>query len=107
MARKKLPSVTKEFSFDATLFDIGGDLKDQAIKILEESAEVFGAVQLYTLANIKDSVEQVDLKWDILDEAADTIQATLNLLYRLGFDKFDLREAMERCRERNEAKGRI
>lgn len=71
--------------------------KEQAKKVLEEAAEVFGAWQESDIGNISD--------YAVLDEIADLITASCNLASALGFD--DLRPAMEECRERNEERGRF
>lgn len=80
--------------------------KEQATKVLEEAAEVFGAWQ---------SVDDVDRHYallcenenwslpDLADEIADVIQAACNLAYRYGID---ISAAMIRCEERNRERGR-
>lgn len=70
--------------------------KAQALKPLEEAAEVFAAWQ--GLSASVDTLKQV------VDECCDTIMATCNLLESLGVN--DISEAMERCVERNRARGR-
>ncbi len=80
--------------------------KAQALKILEEAAEVFGVWQLWD--------EQEDEKTErrgfvntskILNECADVIQATCNLLAAYGIDDFT--GFMESCRIRNAKRGRM
>lgn len=97
--------------------------KEQACKVLEEAAEVFGAWQILFedyLACIKgDCVECWYLevctpamskhvadkyKRNLADEIADVIQAACNLAERYGID---VGEAMERCTERQRARGRL
>ena len=76
--------------------------KAQALKPLEEAAEVFAAWQDI------DSIEGFDRQdafTSLVDECADAIQAVCNLLASMGVT--DLREAMERCAERNRARGRL
>lgn len=73
--------------------------KAQALKPLEEAAEVFGAWQRFYGCHTKTNEEL------LVDECADVIQATCNLLESLGVT--DLREAMERCAERNRERGRL
>ena len=71
--------------------------KAQALKVLEEAAEVFGAWQ----------------RWDAMeggiaalkDECADVIQATCNLLASYGVRDFTA--YMEACRRRNAERGRM
>lgn len=66
--------------------------KEQCVKILEEAAEIFGAWQ-------EGDREKT------LNECADVIQAVANLCQALG--QYDMTPYMVRCRERNEARGRI
>lgn len=77
--------------------------KAQALKPLEEAAEVFGAWQL-----MRDTVESgLNAKYekaDLIDEIADTIQACCNLAAALGVD--DLAPYLARCEERNRERGR-
>lgn len=68
--------------------------KAQALKVLEEAAEVFGAWQL----------GDEDAGY-LLDECADVIQATCNLLAACGVEDFT--EDMELCRRRNVKRGRM
>lgn len=71
--------------------------KEQAKKVLEEAAEVFGAWQDVSCG--------ISTESEVLEEIADLITASCNLASALGFD--DLRPAMEECRERNEERGRF
>lgn len=77
--------------------------KAQALKVLEEAAEVFGAWQL-----MRDTAEaRLDPKHemaDLMDEIADTIQASCNLAAALGV--YDLTPYLARCEERNRERGR-
>ena len=67
------------------------DTKEQALKVLEEAAEVLGAVQ---------HQEGVD----VLAECADVVQAVCNLVSAYGIDHFN--GCMDECRARNEERGR-
>ena len=77
--------------------------KAQALKPLEEAAEVFGAWQL-----MRDTVESgLNAKYekaDLIDEIADTVQACCNLASALGVT--DLTPYLARCEERNRERGR-
>ena len=79
--------------------------KAQALKPLEEAAEVFGAWQAWRENGPTLDNAEAGLVDRIVDECADVIQATCNLLESLGVT--DLREAMERCAERNRERGRL
>lgn len=74
--------------------------KAQALKVLEEAAEVFGAWQVYD-----DFDPPHCLVEPVLDECADVIQATCNLLAALGV--IDFEPYMDECRKRNEERGRF
>ena len=80
-----------------TFRDVEPD-KAQALKVLEEAAEVFGAWQEW-----EDRRRLFGGK-HLLDECADVIQAACNLVAALGVS--DFAPYMERCRERNELRGR-
>lgn len=69
--------------------------KEQALKVVEEAAEVFGAWQRYGADDWKDV---------LLDEIADTIQASCNLAASLGVT--DMTAYLARCEERNRRRGR-
>lgn len=73
--------------------------KAYALKPLEEAAEAFGAWQRFYGCPTKTNEEL------LVDECADVIQATCNLLAALGVT--DLTEAMARCEERNRRRGRF
>lgn len=86
-----------------TFSDVKPD-KAQALKVLEEAAEVFGAWQLW------DDLDQ-DEKGDgfnvicLMNECADVIQATCNLL--AAYEVKDFTYFMESCRMRNVERGRM
>lgn len=70
--------------------------KEHALKVLEEASEVHGAWQRYGAEDWKDV---------LLDECADVIQATLNLVAALGVE--DFRPYLRACEKRNRKRGRI
>ena len=72
--------------------------KAQALKPLEEAAEVFGAWQDTHLPEDR-------RREKVLAECADVIQATLNLVAALGVE--DFRPWMDACERRNRERGRI
>ena len=83
--------------------------KAQALKPLEEAAEVFGAFQyLSDLLHTKNGngpYETVDDGQELIDECCDTIQATANLLAAIGIK--DAVKPMFQCLQRNRARGRL
>lgn len=74
--------------------------KAQALKVLEEAAEVFGAWQALDTGECS-SYKRVD----VLNECADVIQSVANLIYAMG--ERDFAPYMNACRERNEKRGRF
>lgn len=72
--------------------------KAQALKVVEESAEVFSAWEGWQ------TVEDEGVREMLLDEIADTIQACCNLAAALGVD--DMTPYLARCEERNRERGR-
>lgn len=102
---------------DVRTFVLDCTEKEQAAKVLEEAAEVFGAWQTYQPYN-KDPTCSADLDGQsaffwvkrkkirhkmLADEIADVIQAACNLAARYDID---VAAAMERCEQRNRARGR-
>lgn len=82
-------------------FVIEKDAKAQALKVLEEASELVEAVKYWDNGNRAQC-----FKVPAVMEAADVMQATLNLLDMMGLDLPDVLEAMRDCRERNMARGR-
>lgn len=81
-----------------TLPDVKPD-KAQALKVLEEAAEVFGTWRRL------DAMESGVVFQDLKDECADVIQATCNLL--AAYKITDFTAYMESCRKRNVERGRM
>ena len=80
--------------------------KEQALKILEEAAEVFGAWQEWQ--RTEDGAlphMSLDKRHAIMGECADVVQAACNLVDAFGECAFD--DYMEECAERNRARGRM
>lgn len=81
------------------------DSKHQALKPLEEAAEIFGAWQEF------DSMRNVqawrDMRDDIIDECMDTVQAIANLLAAIGATQGEVDAAIRRMDERNGDRGRL
>lgn len=83
------------------VFDHVEPNKEQALKILEEAAEVFGAWQEWD----RKEMFYGDTRNSVINEIADVIQACANLVYSL--DLRDLTSAMGHCEQRNIERGRI
>ena len=77
--------------------------KAQALKVLEEAAEVFGAWQEYEYGT-EEQRSSESTTYFIVNEIADAIQACCNLAAALGVD--DLTPYLARCEERNRERGR-
>lgn len=79
------------------------DDKGQFLKPLEEAAELFGAWQDWVRkrASPRYSSKARD---EMLDEAADVIQAVANCAASVGVD--DMSDLMRRCELRNARRGR-
>lgn len=80
--------------------------KAHVLKIAEEVMEVFSAwedIDRIGLVHGAFSLREVEDK--ILDECADVIQATLNLVAAMGVE--DFRPWMDACEGRNRERGRI
>lgn len=84
-----------------TFASIAAD-KAQALKVLEEAAEVFGAWQKFDLAETPG--ERAAAMREVLDETADVVQACCNLAWAFGMH--DLHAEMAACEARNEKRGR-
>lgn len=75
--------------------------KAQALKVLEEAAEV---VEAFKQRDPRDVSHIGYATANVLDEIADTIQASCNLAASLGVT--DLTPYLARCEERNRRRGR-
>lgn len=93
MTRVKLASVRTFPSAEPT--------KAQALKVLEEAAEV---VEAFKQRDPRDETHIGCATANVLDEIADTIQACCNLAAALGVT--DLTPYLARCEERNRHRGR-
>lgn len=87
--------------------------KGQAMKVLEEAAEVLEAWKEYEgqqndywrNSDVMDDIGVRLSEQNLLDECADVIQATANLAAAIGVTDFG--EIMKRCEMRNRERGRI
>ena len=72
--------------------------REQALKVLEEAAELFGTVDTHG-----DLIDDIALR----RECSDVIQAVCNLLASVGYARLDFEPDMLDCRHRNEYRGRV
>lgn len=90
--------------------------KIQALKVLEEAAELVEAVKQheralhrYYIGGDADEVSRAIAAIDrdaAIAEAADVITATVGLLVAMGCDAGGIADAMQECAERQERRGR-
>lgn len=103
MAQSKWVRISSVRRFDEVTPD-----KEQVLKILEKASEVHGEWQKMVsaeMAHRDDCVLARLWRRNLLDECADVIQATLNLVAALGVE--DFRPYMKACEEHNRKRGRI
>lgn len=95
--------------------------KEQAVKVVEEAAEVFGAFQQLARVSVAINNEGIDISdeanveylntinentADLLDECCDLIQAASNLIHTINPDITDMRACIKDCANRNINRGR-
>lgn len=84
------------------------DSKGQALKPLEEAAEVFSAWQeLDSMRPTTFKQDWVDMRNCLIDECMDTVQAVANVLAAVGATQGAVDAAIRRMDERNENRGRL
>lgn len=84
------------------------DCKGQALKPLEEAAEVFGAWQKCDdMRHSPVAGARRALRDNLIDECMDTVQATVNLLAAVGATQGDVDAAIARLDARNAERGRL
>lgn len=84
------------------------DDKQQALKPLEEAAEIFGAWQKCdgTREPLLMELRQ-GMREDLIDDCLDAVQATVNLLAAVSATQGEVDAAIRRMDERNECRGRL
>ncbi|PJM80120.1 hypothetical protein [Bifidobacterium scaligerum] len=76
--------------------------KPQALKVLEEAAEVVEAFKDWNKHG-----QTSEQRHDLIDECADVIQATTNLMAAMNFTDDEISQAIKDCYARNAARGRM
>lgn len=90
------------------VFNDVSDSKAQALKPLEEAAEVFGAWQKCDDMRHSPLVgTRRALRGNLIDECMDTVQAIANLLAAVGVTQGEADAAIRRLDERNWDRGRL
>lgn len=89
------------------VFNDVSDSKGQALKPLEEAAEVFGARQKcddmrYATTTICEAFRE-----DLINECVDAVQAAANILAAVGATQGEVDAAIKRMDERNGDRGRL
>lgn len=96
------------YRFEFGAFDKPDAPKAQALKPLEEAAEVFGAWQdCDDMRYSPIMTERREYRKDLIDECLDTVQATVNLLAAVGATQGEVDAAIRRMDERNCERGRL
>ena len=90
------------------VFNKVNDDKRQALKPLEEAAEIFGAWrELDSMCDSPFPSAWRDMRDNLIDECMDTVQATANLLAAIGATQGEVDAAIKRMDERNGDRGRL
>lgn len=87
------------------VFDGVSDGKGQALKPLEEAAEIFGAWQAFD--SMRNVPARRDMRDDLIDECMDTVQAIANMLAAVGATQGEVDAAIRRMDGRNGNRGRL
>lgn len=89
------------------MFNEVNDDKHQALKPLEEAAEVFGAWQKCDDSRHAPITMHKVFRKELIDECMDTVQAVANLLAAVGATQGEVDAAIKRLDERNGNRGRL
>ena len=89
------------------VFNEVNDDKRQALKPLEEAAEIFGAWQARHDMRPAPRDACGASRRDLIDECVDTVQAAANMLAAVGATQGEVDAAIKRMDERNGDRGRL
>lgn len=96
------------YLLNTRVFNKVNDDKRQALKPLEEAAEIFGAWQeLDDMRRSPFLSAWRDVRDCLIDECMDTVQAVANLLAAVGATQGEVDAAIKRLDERNGDRGRL
>lgn len=89
------------------VFNDASDSKGQALKPLEEAAEIFGAWQArYNMRFVSRGGCEA-FRRNLIDKCVDTVQAAANMLAAVGATQGEVDAAIKRMDERNGDRGRL
>ena len=88
-------------------FAIEGSLRSQALKVLEEAAELVESVKAYESEEGAGNDLELDKYMAMMEEAADVNQALMNLMNAVGECNGSLSAAAAKCTIRNVERGRL
>lgn len=95
------------YLLNAGVFNDVSDSKGQALKPLEEAAEVFGAWQKCDRMRYAATAMRKASREDLIGECMDTVQAVANLLAAIGATQGEVDAAIKRMDGRNRGRGRL
>lgn len=96
------------YKFEFGALDEPDAPKAQALKPLEEAAEVYGAWQLHDGVRLSQIMAaRLAYRQNLIDECMDVVQAVVNLLDAEEFTQEDVDAAIGRCNARNRERGRL
>lgn len=95
------------YLLNTRVFNEVKDSKGQALKPLEEAAEIYGAWQKCDDMRYATTTIRRAFRDDLIDECMDTVQATANLLAAIGATQGEVDAAVKRMDERNGNRGRL
>lgn len=95
------------YLLNVRVFKDVSDGKGQALKPLEEAAEVFGAWQKCDDMRHAATTVREALREDLIDECVDTVQAAANVLAAAGATQGEVDAAIRRMDGRNGDRGRL
>lgn len=99
--------MTDGYLLNMRVFNNVSDDKHQALKPLEEAAEIFGAWQARYDMRFASRDACGAFCEDLIDECMDTVQAIANLLAAVGATQGEVDAAIKRMDERNGDRGRL
>ena len=100
--------MTDGYLFNLRTFRKVSNDKAQALKLLEEAAEAFGAWRRCDDIRLSPTMmARMASREDLIDECLDTVQATVNLLAAVDATQGEVDAAIRRMDERNWSRGRL